>query len=287
MNDLSSQISAMLNFSASSGGNDDEPEQVSEPGEQPTQAGEPAGSEGAEEEVEAKTETSPPGDENEPLQGKAPSQDEPPDNGETSELDELKSENEYLRSKIQEVLSQPVQGASQETEAPSLSIGDFDPIGDNNIEDIIETPESFKSWAKSAFQGFGQQLVSSLKEQLPQMVKSHASETASQQQKANEFYRQHSDLEPYKPYVAFKMQQIASTEENQSKSMDEILSLTAQAVRDDLKIRGTAPSESGKPSNSQVGLPKKGARSSSRSRKAEPELSGTEKEIQDMLAVLD
>jgi hypothetical protein len=269
---IQDQINTMMSSMGVS--NDPEPTPSGEPG---PGSDEPPGDKGTPKEEPVQTPTDEGGDQNEPPKGSEVPSDDSGGGEPENDLEALKRENDELRARISEVLQQNQQ--PQKTEEPKLSLGDFDPIGDSDVEDIIETPETFKKWASNAFQTFGQKLLESLSQELPNVVKTQASETVNYYQKANEFYDNNKDLKNYKPYVAFKMQQLVA-QEGKDKPLDEILSKTAEEVRKDLKLSAPKPQDS-------PALPKRGARSSARSKRKEPELSGVEKEIAEMTEALD
>jgi hypothetical protein len=124
-------------------------------------------------------------------------------------------------------------------------------------------------------------MFDSLKKALPQIVQHYAGESISSYDKAREFYDAHSDLKPYKAFVGKKMKEVAA--KSKDKSLDELLNEVAAETRKELKLPDPADKARKAAKNS---LPNKSTSSTHR-RKATTELEGFDKEVEDMLSVID
>lgn len=273
--DLNAQIDAMTSAFLE-GGSSDEPTnglggpESDETGEQtPNEGGTPEG------------ETPQNGDETSGEEGEEVSSEDP--NKEL--MEELKS----LKAELAE-LKKPKEPASEpEVDENSFLTPtdlDFDPFEGVDPESLFDDPKQFQDWFKKTLGTVykkGQEIAF---DKLKQYTGTHVDKKLSYKDKADEFYSTYNDLRGHRQEVAKAAKLVAQA--NPNLSMDELFKETAKYARYSLGLSQEPENNSNqnKGGKSKPALNNKSSKAVTRKTK-EPELTGQDKEIADMLEIVD
>lgn len=193
---------------------------------------------------------------------------------EGSELERLRAEVERLAAQVK----QEPEGSPSKEEADSQK--EFDPLGEHDFDTILESKEAFAKWASDFYQKARQQARDDILNELPQTVSSQVEQQVMIREQVRDFYAENPDLENVKNYVVHAANQVAS--ENPEMTFDKILNEAAKRTRETLGIKGqTQDQPKEKPAKSEFAKTSKGG--THRGKKAEPQRTETEKQIDELL----
>lgn len=215
------------------------------------------------------------------------SDEEEEESGESSEdeLTRVKAELEELKKKVEK----PAEEESTSTKLPNPKpeVQEIDVFGGKEFEDIIESKEAFSEWATALVNKVQEVTQESIYRNIPQVIQSYTDQQLEVKSRADKFYASHPDLADHKAEVAKSANLIAQAEpgldydaffDKVAKHARYMLGLNTENMTDD----GKGGKEKKKPA-----LAKKSAKSNSRSAHKQPELTGMEKEISEMLKQIE
>lgn len=184
-----------------------------------------------------------------------------------SELDSLKAQIEALKGVVTQ-LSAPKEEAKKELElVPNLD----ELINGVDFDEIMESKEKFMEFFKKAFQISSQSTTGYIQGMVPDVV----TRQVSMAEVRENFYKENTDLNAVRPYVAMVASNVASA--NPEMGVAEVLAKAAEVARESLGISKVAPTET-RPTQKAPALP--GARGV---RTAPQQKSKLQSEIDDLL----
>ena len=161
---------------------------------------------------------------------------------------------------------------------PEVNIDDI--VGNKSIDEFLEKPEEFTSWAKVFAEKIIDRTLESVYQSIPELIKRYADETVTVRTYAERFYKDNPDLEPYKAEVARIANVIAQAEPNLP--YDEFFKKVADYARYHLGLVRKSADADGNKQKKKPALPGK---STSGRRKPEV-LDEVEKEIMDLIKTI-
>jgi len=181
----------------------------------------------------------------------------------------------------------------QEEETSTLpdlkpEIGEFDIMAGHTYDELLEDETTFQKWAKNLVAKTQELTQEAIYKKIPALIQAYAEQTVDSRTQAMEFYQSNPDLAEHKTEVAKNATLIANAEPNLTR--EQFHKKVADYTRYQLKLEpGVQKKEealSKKPGNRKPALNKRSAKAQGRMVK-EPDLSGIDKEIDDMLNQMD
>lgn len=287
--DLQQEIAALLGEESSEASEEADATKSGASGEQNAGASSGEGEAAAEEGLETSDGEEAGGqegeEEEEAGEGEAASADE----GQNAELDALRQEIRELKAAQQKGTGEEAAPAAEESALPELKpeAVEIDIMGDASFDEIVDDEEKFKSWAKSLVAKTQEATQDSIYKKLPQVIQAYAEQQLEVKSRAKEFYSNHPDLTEHKAEVAKSANLIAASEPDLD--YDQFFKRVADHARymlgiDPKKTKGESEEKGGdKKKGGKPALNQKSSRSNARSAGKQPELSGIEQDISEML----
>lgn len=243
-----------------------------------TESGEHTETGGADEAEGQESEESSEGEEE--VKSEEDSQEGAENAGEESELERLRAEVNRLAAEAGEP------AAENKPSEESSSSDDFDPIGEYDFDEIVESKETFSKWASDFAQKIQDAAYKKATADLNQQLQTQVSEQVSVHEQVRDFYQANPELDGVRDYVSKVAAQVSK--ENPESDFQTILDQTAQKARETLGIKkaeADAKSESkSKPSKKPAPAFADSTKAASKRKKSTGDgLSETEKQIQDLL----
>lgn len=217
---------------------------------------------------------------------------EPVEPTEPDELTKLRTENESLRNKYEELHGKKVEPEpepkKEEPKEEKLTFEEINFLGDSDMDELSRDPKKFNDLLNKVFQQGVETtrkvLAEGVFKSIPDMVKNNVLTTIALRQASEQFYVDNEDLKPFKKVVAAVYEEVAA--EHPDKKINEILVEVGTEARKrlELHLKATKPTNDNNDRDKKPKLPRKKGQPS---RGDQPKPEGLMNEIDEMNKILE